>query len=221
MATKKKSSNKQIDVVSDGGLMVAKPNLVKTRFHIWGTAPYVQNKFSGTKKDQMLKTQQATKGTSRKAKSPRDIESDYQGAIHLCSNGSYGIPAPAFRCGLISACRVAGLVMTKAKLSVFCEADDVDEEDGTPLVFLIAGEPEMTKMHVRLESGVASIAVRPMWREWEADVPLKWDADQFSEQDVANLLERVGQQVGIGEGRHDSKKSNGMGWGTFTLLDPR
>ena len=226
MATKKtvkKSARKTVDSSTNGNgdgaaLVVASPNLCGAVFHIYGTSPYVQNKFSGTKKDLMLKAQQATKGTSRKAKAPRDIDEDYEGAMHKTADGKYGIPAPAFRSALISACRVAGLVMTKAKLSIFCEQDDIDEEDGTPLVYLQGGEPERTTMHVRLESGVASIAVRPMWREWEADVKLKWDADQFSKQDVANLLERAGQQVGVGEGRHDSKKSNGMGWGCFSLV---
>jgi hypothetical protein len=213
----KKSTTKK---AAEGTLIVASPNLHSSRFHIFGTSPYVQNKFSGTKMDKMLATQQATKGTSRKAREPRDIEADYLGAIYRTKGGKYGIPAPAFRCALISACRVAGLVMTKAKLSIFCIADDFDEDDGMPLVHLIAGEPECTKMPVRLESGVASIAIRPMWRDWEAEVQLQWDADQFSEQDVANLLERAGQQVAVGEGRHDSKKSNGMGWGTFSLVKP-
>lgn len=222
---KKKTVTKSAEASGNGNgdgqaLVVASPNLHGATFHIYGTSPYVQNKFSGTKKEGMLRAQQATKGTSRKAKAPRDIDEDYEGAIHRTTDGRYGIPAPAFRSALISACRVAGLVMTKAKLSIFCVQDDIDEEDGTPLVYLQGDEPERTMMHVRLESGVASIAVRPMWREWEADVRLKWDADQFSQQDVANLLERAGQQVGVGEGRHDSKKSNGMGWGCFSLVPP-
>jgi ribosomal protein S17 len=41
--------------------------------------------------------------------------------------------------------------------------------------------------------------------------------DQFKVQDVANLLSRVGEQVGICEGRPDSKNSAGMGWGTFQV----
>lgn len=35
--------------------------------------------------------------------------------------------------------------------------------------------------------------------------------------DVANLMNRVGAQVGIGEGRPDSKNSAGMGWGLFSI----
>ena len=45
------------------------------------------------------------------------------------------------------------------------------------------------------------------------------DADQFSLTDITNLLSRVGAQVGIGEGRPDSKSSAGMGWGMFRLSD--
>ena len=35
--------------------------------------------------------------------------------------------------------------------------------------------------------------------------------------DVTNLMQRVGMQVGIGEGRPDSRDSAGLGWGTFRL----
>jgi hypothetical protein len=41
--------------------------------------------------------------------------------------------------------------------------------------------------------------------------------DQFTHQDVANLMTRVGLQVGLGEGRPDSKNSAGMGWGLFQI----
>jgi hypothetical protein len=72
-------------------------------------------------------------------------------------------------------------------------------------------------MAVRNATGVADIRVRPMWREWGANVRVKYDADQFTIQDVTNLMQRVGMQVGIGEGRPDSRDSAGLGWGTFRL----
>ena len=54
---------------------------------------------------------------------------------------------------------------------------------------------------------------------WSATVRVKFDADMFSLSDVINLFMRAGQQVGIGEGRPDSKKSHGMGWGTFHVTE--
>ena len=37
--------------------------------------------------------------------------------------------------------------------------------------------------------------------------------------DVVNLIARVGIQVGIGEGRPDSKMSAGLGYGLFELVN--
>jgi hypothetical protein len=48
---------------------------------------------------------------------------------------------------------------------------------------------------------------------------VRFDADQFTLRDIANLLLRAGMQVGVGEGRPDSKKSCGMGWGTFEIKE--
>lgn len=204
-----------------GRLVVKRPNLVESTFHIFGTSPYLQNKFSGTKLQKMLKNQQVSQGTSKKSKTPRDIDAEFEGAIHRLPDGGYGIPAPGIRNALIDACRVAGLVMTKAKLSIFVKEDGFDPDDGMPLVRLIAGDPEVSMLPVRLPKGEASVAIRPMWKQWEADVTLRWDSDQFDQENVANLLERAGQQVGTGEGRHNSKKSNGLGYGCFSLMQEK
>jgi len=109
--------------------------------------------------------------------------------------------------------------MTFAKLSVFVEPDGFDAADGTPLV-RINGEPHIHEASVRNESGVADIRWRPMWDEgWSATVRVKWDEDQFSATDIMNLMLRAGLQVGIGEGRPDSPKSNGLGWGQFEVVE--
>jgi hypothetical protein len=198
-------------------LIINRPNLEEIVLHIVGDAPYVQHKFSAKARNQMLAKQQAgSTAKGKKAHAARDIDGEYREAMHLDSKGRAGIPAPAFRSAMISACRLVGFMMTKAKLSVFVVHDTVDADDGTPLV-LINGEPEMHQASVRLESGVASVAIRPMWREWSANVRVRYDADQFTTADVVNLMARAGMQVGIGEGRPDSKKSHGMGWGTFSV----
>jgi hypothetical protein len=107
--------------------------------------------------------------------------------------------------------------MTKAKLAVFIEADGIDETEGTPLVKLDAGEPEISLLHVRNATGVVDLRARGMWRKWAASIRVRFDTDMFSLADVTNLLARVGLQVGIGEGRSDSKQSSGMGWGSFSI----
>lgn len=113
--------------------------------------------------------------------------------------------------------------MSLAKLSIFIEADGWDADEGTPLVKIIGGEPRMLESMVRI-GGIqktVDIAVRPQWLEWGCKLRIRFDGDQFSASDVANLLSRAGQQVGICEGRPDSTSSAGMGWGTFEISDEK
>lgn len=201
-------------------VVTIKPANIQTAvFKIKGTAPMVQARFSA-KAMQAMKEKHLAGSTARKSnkKEARDFESDYEGAFHLSNEGWQGIPASAFRAAMISACRLVGFKMTVAKLSVFIEADGIDKVDGIPLV-RFEGEPEYTELAVRNATGVTDIRVRPMWREWSATLRVKYDADQFTAADVTNLLARVGMQVGIGEGRPDSRQSTGLGWGTFELVN--
>lgn len=197
-------------------VMIKPPNLRSLHVQIVGKSPYMQHRFS-KKAEIMAKQEQGSTGKSKKMREARDFERDFRDAQHRSVDGWCGIPAPAIRAALISACRLVGFQMTKAKLSVFVEADGTCAIDGTPLIRLDADEPEMSTLAVRNETGVVDIRARPMWREWTATVRLTFDADQFTESDVLNLLMRAGLQVGIGEGRPDSKKSAGMGFGLFTV----
>ena len=204
-----------------GTLVVAAPRMGLVEVDIEGTAPYVQHKFSGRARKQMLEAQMAgSRSKSRKIREERNPEEDYEEATHFSCEGEYGIPAPAFRSAMISACRLVSFTMTKAKLSIFVLADFFDCDDQTPLVRLV-GERKRAEHAVRLEGGVASIAIRPIWNQWSATVRITFDKDQFDYQDVINLMVRAGLQVGVGEGRPDSKKSHGMGWGTFQVVSFR
>lgn len=193
-------------------------NIQQAVFKIKGTAPYVQARFSA-KAMQAMKEKMLAGSTAKgkKVREARNFDDDFEQAKHVSEQGWVGIPASSFRQAIISACRLVGFRMTLAKLSVFVAADGFDRVDGIPLIKLQAPEPERTEMAVRNATGVADIRVRPMWREWAADVKVSYDADQFTLQDVTNLMQRVGMQVGIGEGRPDSRDSAGLGWGTFTL----
>lgn len=194
---------------------VTRPRLTTATINIYGIDPYVQHAFSEKQRKQMEETQrQGQQARGKRQRQPKDFEAVYEAAKHKSKEGWCGIPAPAFRNAMISACRLIGFKMTHAKLSVFVEADGIDANDGTPLV-RIQGEPRIHQAPVRNETGVADIRWRPMWEEWKAAVRVTWDEDQFSATDVMNLMLRAGLQVGIGEGRPDSPNSNGIGWGRF------
>lgn len=199
-------------------IIIAPPNFASAKIRIVGDAPFVQNKMSSENRQKMMAKQEAgdrsKKGQKRE---PKDFDKVYKGAMHIAGGndgGWHGIPASSLRAAMISACRVVGFQMTRAKLCVFVEADGFDADDGQPLVRL-HGKPERRDMAVKLADGSTDIIARPFFFPWHADPVVTWDADQFSAEDVLNLLSRAGRQVGIGAGRPDSKSSTGMGWGVF------
>lgn len=201
-------------------IKISAPNIREAKFLIRGTAPLVVHKFSAKAKALIRQKQEAGSLANKgKSKSAKDFEEVFQGARHISTEGWDGIPAAAFRAGIISACRLVGFKMTLAKLSIFVAADGFDKTEGTPLVRILSpAEPERNESMVRLATGVCDISVRPMWRYWGAELRIQYDADQFTADDVRNLLARVGAQVGVCEGRPDSKSSAGCGWGTFELV---
>lgn len=198
------------------------PNIQTIKFHVIGTAPLVVHRFSHKTKQAMIEKMEsgstARKGQKRAA---LDLEESYNEARYVSKDGWDGFNASAVRNSLISACRLVGFKMTLAKLSLFVIPDGWDKkEPEIPLVKII-GKPRRLESRANVETGQAYITVRPCYDQWAADITIRYDADQFTVADVANLLSRVGTQVGWCEGRPDSKNSAGMGWGTFYIQDKK
>lgn len=205
-------------------IAITPPNMQVVTYTIRGTAPLVQNKFSSRVLEAMAqKHAEGSTGTKRKQREAKDFDACAREATHISEKGWPGIPAAAFRAGLISTCRLLRFPMTLAKLSIFVVAEgyEVDRFGTTPLVKITKGKPRRTDFAVRNETGVADIRPRPMWDPgWEASLTIRFDADQFTLSDVTNLLHRMGEQVGVGAGRADSKDSCGQGWGSFEIVRP-
>lgn len=195
------------------------PNFAEAVFHISGTAPLVIHRFSKKVKDIMLaKMEQGSTAANKKVRTPKDTEDSFNEARYISRDGWDGFNVAAIRAAMISACRLVGFKMTLAKLSVFVEADGRDaQEPQFGLIRILDTVPVCQTDMARVETGQAYVTVRAAYHDWAADVRIRWDADQFTTEDVTNLLARVGQQVGIGEGRPDSKNSAGMGWGLFRV----
>lgn len=193
-------------------------NMRVMAIRIKGEAPLVIHRFSHKAKLQIRATQEAgPTAKSKKAREARDFQADFVNAQYFAHEGWSGLSAAGFRNACISACRVAGFQMTKAKLSIFIEPDGFDALDETPLVRIEGDKPEELLLHTRNETGVIDLRMRPMWRKWAVNLRLRYDGDQFTASDVVNLINRAGLQVGVGEGRPDSKKSAGIGYGLFSV----
>lgn len=202
---------------TESSITVSAPNIQAIQVRFVGNAPYMQARFAEKAMQAMMAKMDGSVAKGTKVRAKRDFDEDMKNAQHISTEGWVGVPAGSIRAALISACRLVGFKMTIAKLSLFVQADGLDVVDGTPLIKL-EGVVERNDMPVRLATGVFDIRIRPMWREWYIEPRITFDADQFGTEDVLNLLRRVGLQVGLGEGRPDSRKSTGLGFGTFDVV---
>lgn len=209
MATAKKSTET---------VMISAPNIKTTTFEIVGTAPLVVHRFSAKTKQEMKQKMETGKAASSKKNREAKMTDDlYQESRYISTEGWDGIHAGSIRNALISACRLVGFKMTLAKLSVFVVQDGWDSKEPQIPLIRIYGDPIKQEDIARVATGKPYVTVRAAYHNWKAKITIRYDADQFTSQDVSNLLYRAGLQVGIGEGRPDSKNSAGMGWGTFRL----
>lgn len=201
-------------------LSIKPPNFQEAQFKLIGTAPLVIHRFSAKVKAEMKRKMETGKAaSSRKTREPKSTDELYNEARYISTAGWDGLHAASFRNAMISACRLVGFKMTLAKMSVFVLADGQDAlEPQIPLVRII-GKPTKQEDMARVQTGQPYVTVRAAYHNWKCTLRIRWDADQFTLKDIANLLTRVGVQVGVGEGRPDSKNSCGMGWGTFALAD--
>lgn len=199
-------------------VIIAPPKFQQAIFHVIGTEVLVIRRFSTkTKEDLAGRISTGRPAGNRKIREPQDHNDIYNSARYISPEGWDGFPASAIRCAMINGCRLTGFKMTVAKMSVFVVADGHDaKEPQIPLVRII-GEPVMQQDIARVETGQPYVTIRPAYHNWAADIKIRWDADQFTLDDVTNLLARAGGQVGIMEGRPFSKDSAGLGWGTFEI----
>lgn len=201
-------------------ITISAPKMKLLRVRLVGESPLMILRFSQKSIDKMVATQEAgTQSNSRKKRDARDFQADYEAAFYRLPDGSPGFPAGSIRSACISACRMASFKMTHAKLAIFCIADALDIHSRVPLV-RVHGTPEINKAAVRNANGNADIRIRPLWQKWHIDTTIRFDMDQFSVSDVYNLLMRAGLQVGLGEGRPDSRASSGIGFGLFSVELP-
>jgi len=210
-----------LHAVTDQTVTISAPRISTATFACRGTAPLMVHSFSQKSTEAMRAAQEAgSQSKSKKTRAPKDFTEAFQSARYRSAEGDWdGVNAAAFRCAMISACRLVGFKMTLAKLSFWVLADGIDRSKTVPLVRIFGAEPAMDVRPARNSNGGMDLRARPIWHEWSCNVRVQWDLDQFSLADITNLLMRVGMQVGIGEGRPDSRMSAGLGYGTFSVVE--
>lgn len=198
---------------------ISPPKMAVLHLHIRGTAPLMICRFSQKSMNSIKEKQKAgTTANVKKVREARDFDADFEAARHRSKEGWDGINASAFRNGAIDVCRVANFKMTHAKLAIFVEQDGYDVVDKVPLVRIHGEEPVNSTMAVRNATGVMDLRARPCWEEWEMYPRIRFDQHVLTQNDVINLIMRVGAQAGIGEGRPNGRAGAGLGFGLFEIV---
>jgi hypothetical protein len=218
----------RVDVNGSNGSRVAverkatiKPVNFKTvKFDVVGDDPMVMNRMGKKGREGLdaIATRSATEGKSQRAKKvARDFDAEFKDAQHRSTEGWVGIAAMGVKHGMVNVCVISDFYKSRAKMLLFVEPDGYSEY-AVPLFRITKGTPKRYEDVGRVKSGGMMVNVRAMFAPgWEATVTIKYDADALSLDDVANLLNRAGQQCGIGEGRPSSRDSVGCGWGRYKI----
>jgi hypothetical protein len=157
-----------------------------------------------------LKNIRLGKPAPKKGAKILDADAEYEATRYRFKDGGDGFPAVAFKESMVSACRfIKGLPMTIAKGGFFIEADGMDVLRRKPLVKL-TGEPKMQEDIVRVGgagpgTGAPDLRYRAMFETWTAKLRISFDGGQCSQEMIANLVERAGFHVGIGEDRPEKR----------------
>ena len=200
-------------------LVIKAPAFQVAEFEIIGTSPLVIHRFSAKTKQEMKQKMETGKAaSSKKNREAKNTDDTFQESRYISKEGWDGFHAGAIRSAMISACRLVGFKMTLAKLSLFVVNDGWDAKEPQIPLIRIYGKAIKQEDIARVETGQPYVTIRAAFYNWKSKLKIRWDADQFTIEDVYNLLIRVGMQVGLCEGRPDSKKSVGMGWGLFDVI---
>jgi len=164
-----------------------------------GDSSLIVHAWSAKAKKEMLDKQM------KKAKGPKaakDPERDYQEAFYRLPDGKPGFPTIGFKAAAVSAAgRFAdGMKMTEVRGSFHIVGELVE----------IIGESNMREDMVRVGMGTADIRYRPEFKSWRVALPIRYNADAISLEQIVNLFNLAGFGVGVGEWRPEKDGLYGM-----------
>lgn len=185
---------------------IVMPKIKNVEIPIRGITPLLCNRMSERSIMQMENKQQKKGNTAKEA---RDPEKEFQESAYIIneeapldSQDRYGFPAISFKSAAVAACRhVDGIPMTKAR-GMFNVSTDM-----LPLHF---DELKMRSDRVVLETGVASIAYRAEFHGWRVELPISFNSEAYSLDQICTLMAVAGFAVGVGSWRPDKSGIHGQ-----------
>lgn len=175
-------------------------------FTIKGTSPLIQHAWSEKGLRMMRMTAAERKKQPKVARNP---EEEAAACVYHTDEGEIGIPLTAFKASLIGAAhKDFGLEKTLLRKSFF-----IPSTDSNLITPMEADDYIIREDMVRLNKTQTDIRYRPEFRNWSVQITAQIDPDLLEFKDIANLVNRAGFSVGIGEWRPEK----GGEYGRFEL----
>lgn len=194
---------------SDGLVEIKPLNKVTAIIKIKGTSPLIVHQFA-EKSIRMIEEKQQ-RATKTKKHDLRNPEEEFNGARHLNELGQDCFPSDGIKAAVVRAGQLCGIPMTQSR-----QMFTITAPDGNNLTPIISEPPIMRKDIVRIAGGTADVRYRPEYKNWAIMLRVVFDADNITLEQVANLINRAGSFVGIGEWRILGKSSSGT-YGAFEV----
>lgn len=166
--------------------------------HIVGDSELITHQWSEKAKKEM-RDKQMGKATSGKA--PKVPEEDYEGAFYRLEDGTPAIRTIAFKAAAVDAAS-----QLKAMTKVYLRgAFHVVGE-----LVAVSGTPYMREDMVRVGMGTADLRYRPGFPSWSVDLPVRFNPNAITLEQLVHLFNQAGFSCGVGEWRPQKDGPYGM-----------
>lgn len=172
-----------------GVIDVPQIQVARALIRVVGDSELITHQWSEKAKGQMRDKQQ---GRAANKKEPKDPQAEYEGAMYRLDDGTPGLRAISFKnCAVGAARQVQGLKMTYLRGAFHINGELV----------AIEGAPRMREDMVRVGMGVADLRYRPGFPEWAAVVPVTYNKNAITLEQIIHLFNVGGFSQGVGEWR--------------------
>jgi len=162
---------------------------------IEGTAPLLQNKPTQQTLESLLdRLEGKARGGSAE---PISREEEWTSRLHKLDDGRYSHPAIAFKLAMVEYAKsktMKGITGAKIQRGLRVIGDTPNQ------VLLQCSEPHIDIRFGNLggRSGSGHPIIRPMYDNWAAVLRIRYDSQSLTADQIVNLLNRAGENIGIG-----------------------
>jgi hypothetical protein len=163
-----------------------------------GTSELITHAWSEKAKKEMRDKQM---GKARLKKEPKDPLAEYEAAFYRLPDGRPAMRAIGLKMAAVQAAsQIGGLTKVFLRGAFHIPGELVE----------IEGEPRMREDMVRVGMGTADLRYRPGFPRWYAYVPVRYNANVITLEQLTHLFSQAGFSVGLAEWRVEKNGDKGM-----------